>query len=265
VPAAGVASAGRPSMTALRPAPVSDTALPPAAARIFPRRRLPGVRVLAGGFAVAVAAILVFVAYLGAQPGRGQPGVVAAGPLAAGTRLTPADLRVVDVRLPEAVRFTAFSRVGQLLGRSLSVSLAAGELLTRSELVARAATPALRPVPVTVAPSDVADLAAGDRVDVLLTEGSAPGTRTRMVLRGAVVESTSQPSNSLAGSGQSDVVTLGVATLPEVEAVVGAEHAGTVDLVVGEPADGSGLGAGASAAGGAAGAAAGSSPSSSGR
>jgi hypothetical protein len=97
-------------------------------------------------------------------------------------------------------------------------------------------------VPVTVAPGDLVDLAPGDLVDVLETAGSTGSERTTIVLRGARVIDTSQPSGGLVDSGGDDVVTIGVHDLAEVEAVVGAEHQGTVDLVVGEPSDGSGQG-----------------------
>jgi Flp pilus assembly protein CpaB len=93
-----------------------------------------------------------------------------------------------------------------------------------------------------VAPGDLVDLAPGDLVDVLETAGSTGSGRTTIVLRGARVINTSQPSGGLVDSGGDDVVTIGVHDLAEVEAVVGAEHQGTVDLVVGEPSDGSGQG-----------------------
>lgn len=231
----------------------SAVGLPSSAGTLGLRRRLPTGRAVAGGFAVAAAAVLVFGAYLGARPAPDSHGVVAAAPLAAGTTLTAGDLRAVDLRLPAATGAEAYRDPADVVGRILAVRLRAGELVTPAELTPDGATPRLRPVSVSVPAGDLADLAVGDRVDVLVTEGSSPDTRTTMVLRGAQVISAAEPSSALADANSGDVVTLGVANLAEVEAVVTAEHAGTIDVVVGEPSDGSGLGgapAGASGGGG---------------
>jgi Flp pilus assembly protein CpaB len=225
---------------ARRPPPAAEGT----AGRLGPRRTLPTGRAVAGGFAVALAAVLVFGAYLGTRPERGHPWVVAAGPLAAGTTLSAADLSSASLQLPAPTARLAFPSVSALLGRTLAVPLAAGELVTPGELTATGAAPPLRPLPVTVSSADLVDLAPGERVDVLLTEGTAPRTRTTILLRGAEVMSTAQPAQGLAGAQETEVVTLGVATLTDVQAVVSAEHAGTVDLVVGEAADGTGLGGG---------------------
>jgi Flp pilus assembly protein CpaB len=214
----------------------------PSAGTVLPRRHRPVGRALAGGFAIAAALVLVASAYLDAQPARGGPTVVAATPLAEGTRLSEADLRTVEVRLPAGTAVTAFRSASSLVGRTLAVALAPGELLTSSELVPPDTAPALRPVPVSVPATDLVDLADGQRVDVLLTVGTAPDTRTSMLVRSAVVMSEAQPSGAFSTGGGSEVVTLGVASLAEVEAVISAEHAGTLDLVVGEVSDGSGLG-----------------------
>lgn len=228
------------------PTPVngrSPAGFPGAAGTLGLRRRLPNGRAVAGGFAVAAAAVLVFGAYLSTRPAHGSPGVVAAAPLAAGTTLTAGDLRAVDLRLPAATGAEAYRDPTDLVGRTLAVRLDAGELLTPAELTPHGGTPRLRPVSVSVPAGDLVDLAVGDRVDILVTEGSNPDTRTTMVLRGAQVISAAQPSSALADANSGDIVTLGVSDLAEVEAVVTAEHAGTLDVVVGEPSDGSGLGA----------------------
>jgi Flp pilus assembly protein CpaB len=195
-----------------------------------------------GGFAVAAAVVIVFAAYVGSSPGRGRPWVVAAAALPAGTRLTTADLTTTTLRLGTGPTSTdAFGSPAPLVGRTLAVAVDPGELILGGELQAVGTVPTLRPVPVTVPPADLVDLGPNDLVDILATTGDTTSTRTAVVVRGARVESTAQPSGGDLGSGD-DVVTVGVGTLAEVEAVVAAEHAGTVDLVVGVPGDGSGPG-----------------------
>jgi hypothetical protein len=130
-----------------------------------------------------------------------------------------------------------------LVGRTLAVAVGRGQLVLGAELTRPDATPVLRPVPVTVAPDDLVDLNDGDLVDVLETTGDTSSARTTIVVRGARVLDDSQPSSSFVGSDGNDVVTIGVHTLSEVEAVIDAEHDGTVDVVVGEPSDGTGPGA----------------------
>jgi hypothetical protein len=214
------------------------------AGRTGRRRALPAGRAVVGGFVVAAAVVLVFAAWASGRGGQGRPWVVASGALPAGTRLVPADLRTVTLHLGQgAAAANAFPTTEGLIGRDLAVAVNPGELILRSEVPLATATTALRPVPVTVAPTDLVDLAAGDLVDVLETSGTAPDTKTSLVVTGARVLSTAQPSSGLLGSGGDDVVTVGVTSLAQVTATVSAEHAGTVDIVVGAPSDRLGSGA----------------------
>jgi Flp pilus assembly protein CpaB len=216
--------------------------------RVAPRRtraRANG-RAVAGGFVVALAVVLVFGAYLETRPGRGTPWVVAAAPLAAGAALSPADLTTTSLRLTGALAADAFASPAALSGRTLAVPLSAGELVTPAELTPVGAQPALRPVTVNVAGTDVDGLGPGARVDLLVTSGSSSATHTTILLRGADLIQVSSPSGGLlsAGSNGTAVVTLGVQTLAEVQSVVAAEHAGIVDLVTAERSDGTGPGPG---------------------
>ena len=214
------------------------------AGRAGRRRALPTGRAVAGGFVIALAVVVVFAGWLSTRAGSGHRWVVASAALPAGTRLTAADLTTTTLRLGQgAAASNAFDTTGSLIGRDLAVAVNAGELILRSEVPVSAAVAVLRPVPVTVSPTDLVDLAAGDLVDILETSAAGPTTRTTVVLRGARVLSTTQPSSGLLGSGGDQVVTLGMATLAEVTATVVAEHAGTLDVVVAEPSDGAGLGA----------------------
>jgi Flp pilus assembly protein CpaB len=218
------------------------------AGRAGRRRALPGGRAVAGAFVIALAVVLVFAGWADSRPGAGSAWVVAARDLPAGTQLTSADLTTTVLRLGRGpVAAAAFARPEAVVGRVLAVPVGSGQLIVGTETRTAASAAALRPVPVTVASTDLVDLSAGDLVDVLETAGTSGGGgggRTSVVVRGARVLSTEQPSGGLVGSDDGPVVTIGVSTLAEVEAVVAAEHAGTVDLVVGEPSDGVGPGAG---------------------
>lgn len=241
----------RPGVELDRPAGVdgrrSGAADRPAVGR---RRPLPSGRAVAGGFVMALAAVLAFGAWLVGRPGPGTPVAVAAAPLAAGTRLDAADLSTAIVRVHVHGRVPlGLLSPAALVGRTLAVPVAAGAAIAAADVVASGGSPPLRPVPVPVSATDLVDLVTGQRVDLLVTTspaGAAGAPRTSILVRGAEVIAIDRPSAGLVGGTTGGaVVTVGVADLAEVEAVVAAEHAGTVDVVVGEPGDGTGAGAGA--------------------
>ncbi len=216
------------------------------------RRARTGSRAIAGGFAISFAVVMIFAAWLATRPGRPVPYLVAGAPLAAGTRLGGADLRTSRLRLPASVSGIASSRRASLAGRTLAVSLRPGELVTVPELAPRDAQPAIRPVPVEVPAYELSGLVPGEGVDVFLTTGSAGSSHTALILRGAEVLEV--PSSNGGGGGVlgggggsgSEVAVLGVPSLGDVESLVAAAHAGTMDLVVAEPSDGHGPGTGGS-------------------
>lgn len=199
---------------------------------------------MAGSFLVTAAAVLVFAAWLGTTGSPGRPWVVAGRPLAAGTILAAGDLTTSSMRLATQTGAGAFRDPTALVGRTLAAPLAPGDLVTSAGLVPTGAQPALRPVAVTVDPSEASVLATGELVDVLVTDGSSPSSPTSVVARGARVIGVTAASGVLAGASSGDVVTLGVASLDEVTAIVHSARTGTLSVVVGEPSDGSGLGGG---------------------
>jgi hypothetical protein len=214
------------------------------AGRIGRRRQLPTGRAVVGAFAVAAAGVLFFAAFIRTQGHVGRAWVVATTGMPAGTRLSAADLTTSTLSLgSDGAAGDAFGTPADVVGRTLAVAVGRGDLVLSAELTTPGATPALRRVPVTVAPDDLVDLTDGDLVDILETTGDTAAAKTAIVVRGARVIDANQPSSSFVGSNGDAVVTLGVHTLREVEAVIDAEHDGTVDLVVGEPSDGTGPGA----------------------
>jgi Flp pilus assembly protein CpaB len=197
-----------------------------------------------GGFLVAAAAVLVLTAWLGAGRSSHQRWVVATRPLAAGARITPTDLGTESLSLPaRPTGALAFHSPSALTGRVLAAPLLAGELVQQGALVPAGAQPALRPVTVSLDAPDALDLSTGTRVDVLVTDGSDPGSATTVVVRGATVLDVSSAGSSLISSSGGATVTIGVTSLAEVEAVVHADHTGSVSVVVAQRSDGTGLGA----------------------
>ena len=222
--------------------PGSGPGAPRARRRTVARRAtMPSGRALGGALLIAIAAVVVFSAWLGTTGSSGHPAVVVTQPLAAGTTLSAGDLTTSKVQLPAATAGHTFSDPGGLVGRVLSAPLAPGELLQSSDLVALGDNPPLRPVAVTADSGDAATLAVGDLVDVVVTNGSGVSSTTQVVLRGARVLALAGASGTLAGPDATTVVTIGVPTLAEVTAVVHAERTGTLNVVVGEPGDGAGL------------------------
>jgi Flp pilus assembly protein CpaB len=212
------------------------------------RRALPAGRAVVGGFLVAVAAVIVFAASLAGASKPGQSWVVTARPLAAGTVLGPSDITAMTMRLSAATAALAFRQSALVEGRVLTVGLPAGELIQVPLLVPSRQQPALRPVSVAVDPVSLAGLVPGQPVDVLATAGSGGSSGggappIAVVVRGATLIDVARSSANLLSPGAAGEVTLGVATLAEVEAIVQAAHSATITLVAAEPSDGAGAGA----------------------
>jgi Flp pilus assembly protein CpaB len=206
---------------------------------------LPPGRAVVGGFFVFAAAVVVFSLALTGASKPGQGWVVAARPLAPGSVLSPGDLGSATMRLSRASAALAYRQPAAVEGRSLAVALPAGALVESPELVPVGAQPALRPVSIAVDPVSLGALSAGQPVDVLATQGSGSAVSVAVVVRGATLLAvTPSASGALAAGGASGQVTIGVASLAEVEAVVQASHAGTISLVAAEPSDGVGAGPG---------------------
>lgn len=106
-----------------------------------------------------------------------------------------------------------------------------------------------RPVTVPVDPASLGSLTSGQPVDVLEASGGSGSTSVSVILRGATLLSVSRGSSGLLSNPSAGVVTIGVASLDEVEAVIAASHSGTLTLVAAAPSDGVGPGPGGSGGG----------------
>ncbi|HEX4864974.1 MAG TPA: SAF domain-containing protein [Acidimicrobiales bacterium] len=208
------------------------------------RRALPSGRPLFGGFLVAGAALIVFAAVLaGAGGGSTRHFVVASRSLQAGSVLEPGDLSTTSMRLPSGAAASAFGDPDRVVGRTLAVSISQGELVETSMLTANLA-PDVRPVTIPVDPAGLASLIAGQPVDVLEASGTSGSASISVIVRGATLLSVSRGGSGFLSNPSSGVATIGVASLDEVEAVVGASRSGTLTLVAAEPSDGVGPGPG---------------------
>jgi hypothetical protein len=172
---------------------------------------------------------------------------VATHALGPGAVLGPGDITSETMRLSAGPAALAYRQTSLVEGRALAVGLQAGELIQGPMLVPSSREPALRPVSLTVDPVSLAGLSPGQPVDVLATQGTGNATAVGIVVRGATLLDVATSSSSLLSPGGSGQVTIGVATLSEVEAVVQATHAGTVTLVAAERSDGVGPGPGGAA------------------
>jgi flagella basal body P-ring formation protein FlgA len=208
------------------------------------RRPLPAGRAVVGGFLVAVAAAVVFAASLAGSSKPGQAWAVSARPLVAGTVIGPADVTSATMRLSRSAAALAYRQPLSVEGRTLAVALPAGALIESAVLVPVRQQAPLRPVSVAADPVSLAGLAPGQPVDVLATRGTGTGAAVIVVVRGATLLAATLSSSSALASGSAGQVTIGVASLGEVEAIVQAAHAGTITLVAAEPSDGVGAGPG---------------------
>jgi hypothetical protein len=224
--------------------PAADAAGPTRTVGTGRRRALPAGRTVVGGFLVAVAAVMVFTASLAGSSHPGQSWVVTARPLAPGTILGPGDLASATMRLSKPAASLAYRQAALVEGRTLAVALPAGALVQNPVLVPANQLPRVRPVTIAADPVSLTGLTPGEPVDVLATQGTGGGTAVAVVIRGATLMAATQPGSGALNAGGSGQVTIGVATLAEVEAVVQAAHAGTITLVAAEPSDGVGAGAG---------------------
>jgi Flp pilus assembly protein CpaB len=197
---------------------------------------------------MAAAAAIAFVTTVGSH-GRTTGGyAVASRRLAAGAVISPGDTTLARVGLPGATASSSFARPADLVGRTLAEPVAQGELIEASMLAPSGASSSLRPVTVSVDPVSAAGLVPGDTVDVLAVAiatggGDASSGSVAVVLRGASLISIDSSGGNTLGSTGSSIATLGVTSLSEVEALVGASHSGVVSLVKAETSDGVGAGA----------------------
>jgi hypothetical protein len=206
-----------------------DETRPRATAGVVGRRsrHLTG-RAIVGGLLIASAGLGAFVI---ATPGTGphERYVVAAHAIEPGARIGAGDLELVAVDLPDMLSGAAFSTPDRLIDRVALAPLAAGELVQSGAVGVRTLAPFEVAVSVDGDRALDGQLRSGERVAVLATYGSGPDAATFTVVGKALVERVTRPSGLAVGI--TDVVTLGLATEAEAQAVVHAARAAELTFV----------------------------------
>ncbi len=150
-------------------------------------RRLPaGSRAAVGGLLVAVAAVGLFAAALGAGSAA-ESYVVARRSLAPGARLAADDLRTQPLALPDPQRRRAFEDPAALVGAVVLAPLEPGELVQASAVADGRAAVDAQELSFRVDTAMVGDLRPGERIDVLGTFGSGADAITAVVARHAAI------------------------------------------------------------------------------
>jgi Flp pilus assembly protein CpaB len=194
---------------------------------------LPSGRAVVGGFLVALAAIGVYAAYRGASSGPSHRFIVASRDIAPGSTLSTADLTLVAVDLPDGAAARAFGDTRALVGRIAVAPVTKGELVQASAVADRSAADARFQVSLPLDRSRALDgtLAAGEKVDVIVTYTGTEAARTLVVARRAEVVRVSVPSRGGISGGGDLVVVLALPNEDEVLAVTHGAQAGKVTLV----------------------------------
>ena len=210
----------------------TDTVANPRARTVRRRQPLPSGRAVVGGFLIALAGLVVFLAWAGATEGPTSSYVVAARDLPIGTRLAAEDLRLVPMDLPDSLaRTSAFDRTADLEGVRVINPIQAGELVQASSLVISTSAVTEREISFSIEASRAVDgtLKPGEFIDVLATFGAGEGTYTTTVLQGSRVLSI---NNSRGGLGAADSFTITVAVADGEEARALAHAVNVAKLVL---------------------------------
>lgn len=197
------------------------------------QRRLPSGRAVVGGFLVALAALGTFLAARGTDAAPSHSYVVAAHDVIAGTKLDAADLRLEAIDLPTGVASRSFTDLAAVVGRVATTSLARGELVQASAVVAGDAADPRFQLSLPLERSRALDglVAIGERVDVLATYGSGADGETLVVVRDAEVLRVDQGQHGTLGAGNDMIVVLAVGSSGDALAVTHAAQAGKITLV----------------------------------
>lgn len=196
------------------------------------RGALPTGRAVVGGFLVALSALGIFTAYSRAAAGPSERFLVARHDIAAGARLTPDDLVLLPMDLPEVVVSSAvFSDKRAVVGATAVGPIRGGELVQAGDVVNTRSGPDELELSFSIesARALAGTLRAGEHVDVFATFGAGADTYTMTVVRQARVVVAQTDRRSLATSWV--IVSLALRSSDEALAVTHALRAGEVTLV----------------------------------
>lgn len=136
---------------------------------------------------VSLAIVALFSAYSRASHANLEQFLVASHDLEPGTQLTSDDLKVASLGLDAGNRSVAYTRAQSVIGKTATVAISKGALLTADILGETNSAGTLISVPLESARALGGRVSSGDRVDLLATYGSGQGAYTIEIARGAVV------------------------------------------------------------------------------
>lgn len=195
-------------------------------------------RLSVGHLAVAVAAILAFVANLAFLRSQDDTTLVmvAARDVAAGDTLTAADLGTARVKAEGALLSSLVTSPDSLEGKVAARPIMSGSLIAGTDVLDRVSPDGLASMAVPIDPAHAAGglIRVGDRVDLVdVTRESGAA----YVIRDAPVLSISEARSGALAAGGGEHLVIGV-TSDQVLAVAEAIADGSVDVVVTTGVDG---------------------------
>jgi hypothetical protein len=195
------------------------------------RRPLPGGRAVVGGLLVAASAVGLFSVSTKAQGGPRETYVVARHEIAPGTRLTAADLTGLRMDLPAELAGRAFREPGTLVGATVIVPLAAGELVQASAVVDKASDPSSREITFAVPRATLAaSMEEGERIDVVATYGTGVDAYSTVVVDQALIVSLDRGRDRV-GAGDDAAVTVAIDSAVDAVALAHAVQLGRLTVV----------------------------------
>ena len=190
------------------------------------RFTIPRQRAVLGGFLIALAAALAFVASTRGSATPSTNLAIARQALTPGTRLTAADVELVSIPVTEDLAAHGFDSLDALIGASTLAPVDSGELIQRSAV--RPSSAGAEPgfsFPIDREHAVGGDLRPGDIVDVLATFGSGIDAETAVLARSVRLSDISETDpSSVSGSG-SLIIT---ATFASADQVLDIAHAAQV-------------------------------------
>lgn len=198
---------------------------------LAPKRRNPFGRLSMGHLAVALAAILAFVANVALLRSQDEsvPVVVAARSIGPGQTIMVDDLTTTRINADSGLLSMLVSSTDGLVGRVSARSLAEGELVGASDLLETLTSSNLSSmaIPIDAARAAGGSIRVGDRVDVVdVVDGVAT-----YVVRDAPVTAVSESGTGALSVGAESFLVVGLDS-DQVLAVAQAIDDGRVDIVV---------------------------------
>jgi len=185
-----------------------------------------------GGLVIAVAAVLTFWAYDQSARSPHQLYVVAAHDLIVGQRITPDDLALVALNIPDArLRGQVFGAPSVLVGASVVSPVDAGSLIEASAVVGRGGPPGSSELSLDIERSRAVggSLKRGEFVDVLATFGSGSGSYTTTLAPHVEILEATPDADSV--SGATELFVFAVPDGGTAEALADADVAAQITLV----------------------------------